>query len=341
MSDRTSHLLPARHQQQELFLCDLGDVVLKDDMASMEHPIFSLSKIPDTKPRQYVNGDTELEVVPGAYGCATIWDKDILIFAISQLMAAKKQGRALSPYLEFNAKDFLVFSNRATGGVNYDRLRDGLRRLDGTRLNTTIKTAGEETFVAFGLVEQVKIKRKTSDGRVLQWGLKLSDWLFRAIEANEVLTLHNDYFRLKSSLERRVYEIARKHCGQQQSWKINLDNLQKKAGSSAPKRNFRGSIRKMADAGTIPDYWLELQDDMVTFHNANGRGERQHYARPTPNMISGQTWETVGEILRAENGPDKYALFEQFSTKVEREGLPNDLDAAFAGYCRKATRRST
>ncbi|MCA9184408.1 MAG: replication initiator protein A [Pirellulaceae bacterium] len=28
-----------------------------------------------------------------------------------------------------------------------------------------------------------------------------------------MLTLHRDYFRLRKPLERRVYEIARKHCG--------------------------------------------------------------------------------------------------------------------------------
>ena len=36
-------LLPVRHSQKELFLADIADAVLKDDMASMEHPIFSLN----------------------------------------------------------------------------------------------------------------------------------------------------------------------------------------------------------------------------------------------------------------------------------------------------------
>ena len=37
----------------------------------------------------------------------------------------------------------------------------------------------------------------------------------RAIESNEVVTISNDYFRLRRPLERRLYEIGRKHCGGQ------------------------------------------------------------------------------------------------------------------------------
>ena len=40
-------LLPNLHPQGDLFICDVADAVLKDDMASMEHPFFSLSKIAD------------------------------------------------------------------------------------------------------------------------------------------------------------------------------------------------------------------------------------------------------------------------------------------------------
>ena len=41
----------------------------------------------------------------------------------------------------------------------------------------------------------------------------LSDWIYRSVLSRSVLTLHRDYFALRKPLERRVYEIARKHCG--------------------------------------------------------------------------------------------------------------------------------
>lgn len=40
--------------------------------------------------------------------------------------------------------------------------------------------------------------------------IKLSDWVFNAIEHQEVLTLHRNYFRLRKPLERRMYELARR-----------------------------------------------------------------------------------------------------------------------------------
>ena len=56
-------LLPLRHQQHDLFVCDVADAVLKDDMASMEHPFFSLSKKPELNIRRYENGDRWVEVI--------------------------------------------------------------------------------------------------------------------------------------------------------------------------------------------------------------------------------------------------------------------------------------
>ena len=48
-----SPLLPDRYPQGDFFVCDIFDAVPKADMASMEHPIFSLSTKPDTRVREY------------------------------------------------------------------------------------------------------------------------------------------------------------------------------------------------------------------------------------------------------------------------------------------------
>jgi hypothetical protein len=60
-----SPLLPVRHER-DFFVCDVFDAALKGDSASMEHPIFSLSKKPDMKTRRYENGP---ELGGGAAGC--------------------------------------------------------------------------------------------------------------------------------------------------------------------------------------------------------------------------------------------------------------------------------
>jgi plasmid replication initiation protein len=50
--------------------------------------------------------------------------------------------------------------------------------------------------------------------------------------AKSVLTLSRDYFRLRKPLERRIYELARKHCGRQRNGVSSVDTLLKKSGSA-------------------------------------------------------------------------------------------------------------
>src|SRR5471030_3152032 len=80
-------LLPQRHPNHDLFICDVLDAIPKDDMASMEHPIFSLSTKPDTRVLQYEHNGNRVEITPSVKGLATIHDKDVLIYCISQLIA--------------------------------------------------------------------------------------------------------------------------------------------------------------------------------------------------------------------------------------------------------------
>ena len=54
----------------------------------MAHPIFSLSTKPDRRIRRYVSGEDYVEVKPSAEGLATIHDRDVLIYCISQIIAA-------------------------------------------------------------------------------------------------------------------------------------------------------------------------------------------------------------------------------------------------------------
>ena len=87
-------LLPQRHLNHDLFICDVLDAIPKDDMASMEHPIFSLSTKPDTRILRYEHKNIVVEIAPSVRGLATIYDKDILIYCVSQLMAKKNAGAA-------------------------------------------------------------------------------------------------------------------------------------------------------------------------------------------------------------------------------------------------------
>ena len=262
---------PAVRAQGGFFICDVLGATLKDDMATMEHPVFTLATRPDRRILRYEHGSATIEITPSVKGLATIHDKDILIYCISQLMAAVNAGRPTGPVLHLKAHDLLVATSRETSGDGYRRLREALERLSGTRIVTNIETGGVESTRGFGLIDGWEILRKARGGRMIHVTVTLSDWMYRSVISKSVLTLHRDYFRLRKPLERRVYEIARKHCGRQAEWRIGLETLLKKSGSTSPRRVFRRMIRDMAVEDRLPDYTLSLGDADVVLVRARGR----------------------------------------------------------------------
>ncbi len=285
----------------DFFVCDIFDASLKDDLGSMEHPMFSLSTRPDRAIRHYAHNGLTVTVTPSVRGRATIHDKDILIYCISQLMAALNAGRAISRTLRLTAHDLLVATRRDTGGDSYARLREAFERLAGTRITTNIAMGGVETTSGFGLIESWEIARKTRGGRMISVTVTLSEWLFRAVLAKSVLTLSREYFGLRKPLERRVYELARKHCGAQREWRIGLPLLHAKAGSDAPVRVFRAAIRRMIAADPLPDYELSEEEGDVI------RITRKKLVEDIPDapLFDAATMEAVRALAP---GWDPYAL---------------------------------
>ncbi len=320
-------LLPDRHPTADFFVCDIFDAAPKDDLGTMEHPIFSLSTRPDRRVLSYAHNGTEIEVTPSVRGRATIHDKDILIYCVSQLMAALNAGREVSRTLQLKAHDLLVATNRDTSGDGYARLRDAFERLAGTRITTNLATGGVETTRGFGLIDSWEIVRRSRGGRMVSVTVTLSDWLFRAVLAKSVLTLSRDYFRLRKPLERRIYELARKHCGRQPRWQVSVGTLHKKSGSTAPVRVFRAALRKMIAEANLPDYRLsEAPDDMIVV-------ERQRAARsgPAAPHLDPETLEAARALAP---GADVYALVTRWQAWWEDTGRPRlgNPDAAFLGW---------
>lgn len=275
---RPHKLLPNRHANRDFFLADLFDYAMKDDGASMEAPIFTLSTKPDltTWNWESKDGDRKIEVFPSVKGRATQFDKDVLIFVVSQMTEALNRNRedAKNRTVRFVVYDYLVSTNKPTGGIEYKRLELALDRLRGTSIKTDIRTGGTRVREGFGIIDSWAIVEKSpTDERMIAVEVTLSKWLFNAVQAHEVLTIHKDYFRLRKPLERRLYELARKHCGQQAGWKIGLELLRDKCGSHSHLRAFRSQIIAIARSGTLPEYRLvyDHETDQAWFHNKNSK----------------------------------------------------------------------
>ncbi|MEJ6396201.1 replication initiator protein A [Gymnodinialimonas sp. 2305UL16-5] len=313
----------------DFFLCDIFDPIPKGDMGTMEHPIFSLATRPDRRILDYYHNGIAVQVVPSVKGRATIHDKDILIFCVSQLMAAINAGKPVGRTLHLVAHDLLAATCRDTSGDGYRRLRDAFERLAGTRITTNLTTGGVEVTQGFGLIEAWQIVRRTRAGRMISVSVTLSEWLYRAALSKSVLTLNRDYFRLRKPLERRIYELARKHCGRQDQWRVSVDTLLKKSGSASPRRVFRAMLREMIAADPLPDYSLtEEPGDILRVTPRDAVIE----AAGTP-IVSADTLDQARAMMP---GWDVYALEAEWRAWWAQTGRPRlrSPDRAFLGWVR-------
>lgn len=335
-----SPLLPVRHAP-DFFVCDIVDAAVKGDTASMEHPVFSLSKRPDLKVRRYENGDNWIEIRPSVKGLATVFDRDILIYCISQLVAAVNAGRPIGRVLRLRAHDLMVATNRDTSGRGYLQLREAMERLQGTQIVTNVRTAGRETTKIFSLVKEATMVRETWDGRLQEVEVELSEWVYRAVEAQEVLTLDRRYFQLAKPLERRLYELARKHVGQQSLFKIGLEKLRLKCGSQSTLKEFRRLLQAIIEDDArhnhMPGYSFALEGDMVEMR-----------PKASPQQLSLLPVAT-GDIRLPESayeegrqyapGWDIYGLEGEWREWLAKKSIvPRDAARHFVAFCKRRGR---
>lgn len=326
-------------------MCDIFDAAPKGDMASMAHPIFTLSIKPDTKKCRYVAADRKsyVEIRPNMIGFATVHDRDVLIYCISQVMAALNDGQQVHRTLRFKAYDLLVATNRPTAGTGYTGLKAALERLQGTQVETNITTGGVEQIDGFSLIDRYRIVRETRDGRMLDLEVTLSDWVFNAIAGDDVLTLNRRYFQLRKPLERRLYELARKQCGTQPEWKCGLDKLKARTGSTSSDKEFRRLVRAICKADEehnhMPDYAFRLDADILTvtpklefLENYTAKPEQDGLTGGYVLPLSPDTLERAREL--APTWDIKVLAGEWRIYAARQKEPPKNPDAAFLGFCK-------
>ncbi len=305
----------------------------------MEHPLFSLSVKKDMAAFEYQQGNVKVKITPAAEeGRANVFDRDILIYVLSQLMAAKNEGQEIGRRVQISAHDLLKATNRHTTGQAYATLRRALTRLQFTQIETNIHDHGVGEWRSISFITDARIVKEDSTGRLLSVELEMGDWLVKAIENKNVLTLHKAYFQLRKPLERRLYELARKHCGKQDVWRIGLDKLQHKTGSTSTTKEFKRLVKAICKADEeqahMPDYRFRLLHDVL---EVSPKAEfLEVYQEPADNgpetsvRLSPETYEKAREAA-----PTWDIHFLEQEWRMWMSEPPRHADGAFLGFCRK------
>ncbi|WP_182356623.1 replication initiator protein A [Komagataeibacter europaeus] len=219
----------------------------------MSWPFFSLSKSPRHVPVSFRMGHVTMHVAGrDDTPMATIWDADILIWAVSTLVAARQRGQPLSPHVRGSMRDVLRFLDRGETSARYARLRAGLERLADTRVTTSLRQT-REGALGFSWIVAWQERRGELD-------LILPQWLCDAVGRRAVLDLDPRYFALTGGFERWLYLLVRRHAGRQKDgWAFDLPHLHEKSASRSPYPRFVFEIRRLVTADSLPGYRLRLE----------------------------------------------------------------------------------
>ena len=212
------------NSQPDLFIALPSDIPARDQQDLMERPFFSLSKNKRTIPIEYEVGENYIKVTaPEAYGMATIWDADILIWAASQITEALSRELKTSRFFRLSAYDLLTFIHRGTSGRDYQELKAALDRLKSTSIVTSIRQGKRKERHHFSWLNEWK-EITNDQGRSLGLEFILPDWLYDGIiNQRLVLSINPAYFDLTSGIERWLYRVVRKHGGRQKTgWSLTF-----------------------------------------------------------------------------------------------------------------------
>ncbi len=189
----------------------------------------------------------------------------------------------------------------------------------------------------FGLIDSAEIVRETRQGRMLDVEVTLSDWVFDAIENNHILTLSRKYFLLRKPLERRLYELARKHCGKQNEWPIGLNILREKTGSGSTLKEFKRLVGKIIEDDSqydyIPDYKLSFEGDKVIVRPKKRNDAQTVFPFPVSVSDVHLKISTYEKAKACAPGWDVYHIENEWRGWLKEP--PRNPDAAFLGFYKK------
>ena len=238
---------------------------IRGERSIMDFPFFALEKktLPDEI--EHSVGRTSIKIRAGGAGRATMYDKETLRYGASLICERMRRGEEVTQEIVFTAHDFFrATGTRNPGKRNYDRFNEALSRLQGTQIQTNLKTGGQIHRGWFSWVENAQAVyddgSTTGIERLRAVKLRLCDFLFRAIQRDQqIYSYHHDYFRL-GLIERRIYEIARSHCDEG-PYAVPLDELYAAVGTRTAIRKFKAQLMEMEEQNALPQYTVTVREN--------------------------------------------------------------------------------
>lgn len=235
---------------------------VRGERSLMAFPFFALSKTKWTKPLEYKTEAVSIEIVCTPKGVATIYDKEVLLYIASLMVAKLDAGEQVSQDFYFTAHDLFRVTGVSGSSRSYTRLSDALERLQGTQIKTNIEAGGEGQAGFFSWLSDAQLhytKTSKGDKRLKAIKVRLCDWLYRAIlRDRRVLDYDPTYFQL-GPIERRLYEVARSACGHGPI-EVELEELRLQTGYQSSLKHFRYELKRIADESSIPGFLFDLVD---------------------------------------------------------------------------------
>ncbi len=275
---------------------DLNDIVgptLRDDRDLMSYPFMSLSKKKRTEPIEYTNKKLGIEILVTGnshYGIMTIFDYDFMLWIISSINKQIDAGEEASNIVKFHPNKFLSqagwYKNKNKGGFSYNRLEITLKRMVGTSVYTTIKSDGKKHRIAWNWLSRYEWYENIYGEKTDYVEVEISQWIFNRIKKDRsVLSISENYYKLTSGIEKWLYRIARRHCGNQDIIRYSAHGLFSRYPAinrtNEQYRLFKYRLKKIVEKNQLPEYKLYWDDSdkgkevVLIFPRPGSREERK------------------------------------------------------------------
>lgn len=281
------------------YYAPMGDILPTHSIGAMEYPFFSLKKLElesfvceyQTGASLAITGNAEMHVrkktEDGTYveelislGRATAYDEKLWVYLISKMQANYNSTGSLYRRIRFNARDYLKNIGLPTGGSQFLTLEKSLYRLKATQIVCNLESklsgnggkviANKEYSKSFNLINSFEYLKTTYEKKQhlnkMEIEVELPHWIIETIQNKALLKISSDYLTKDlTNLEKRVYLICEKFCGNSPYWHIGLENLQARLGSTVALRNFKQELKKIIANQSIPKYKIGISDDGRNF----------------------------------------------------------------------------